>query len=50
MIIHYRTYVQLGITNTFAMINNFYSISNQKKHRFKVLSLSSAVALQKTQT
>ena len=29
MIIHYRTYLQFGITNTFAMLNNFYSISNQ---------------------
>ncbi len=29
MIIHYRTNLQLGVTNTFAMINNFYSISNQ---------------------
>jgi len=29
MIIHYRTYLQNGITNTFAMPNNFYITSNQ---------------------
>jgi len=29
MIIHYRTYLQNGITNTFAMPNNFYHTSNQ---------------------
>jgi len=29
MIIHYRTYLQNGITNTFAMPNNFYNTSKQ---------------------
>jgi len=29
MIIHYRTYLKNGITNTFAMPNNFYITSNQ---------------------
>ena len=29
MIIHYITYLQNGITNTFAMPNNFYHTSNQ---------------------
>ena len=29
MIIHYRTYLQNGITNTFAMPNKFYHTSNQ---------------------
>jgi len=29
MIIHYRTYLQNGITNTFAMPNNLYLICNQ---------------------
>jgi len=29
MIIHYRTYLQNGITNTLAMPNNFYITSNQ---------------------
>jgi len=29
MIIHYRTYLQNGITNTFAMPNNFCHTSNQ---------------------
>jgi len=29
MITHYRTYLQNGITNTFAMPNNFYNSSNQ---------------------
>jgi len=29
MITHYRTYIQNGITNTFAMTNNFYHTCNQ---------------------
>jgi len=29
MIIHYRTYLQNGITNPFAMSNDFYHTSNQ---------------------
>jgi len=29
MIIHYRTYLQNGITNTLAIPNNFYITSNQ---------------------
>ena len=29
VIIHYRRYLQLGITNTFAMPNNFYATKNQ---------------------
>ena len=29
MIIHYRTYLQNGIANIFAMPNNFYHTSNQ---------------------
>jgi len=35
MIIHYRTYLQNGITNTFAMPNNFYHTSNQLQTPFK---------------
>ena len=29
MIIHYRTYLQNGITNTFAMPNNFHNTGSQ---------------------
>jgi len=34
MIIHYRTYLQLGIANTFAKPKNLYSISNQIQRPF----------------
>ena len=34
MIIHYRTYLQNGITNTLAMPNNFYGTSNQIQTQF----------------
>jgi len=34
MIIHYRTYLQNGITNTLAMPNNFYIKSNHIQSPF----------------
>jgi len=44
MIIHYRTYLQNGITNTLAMPNKFYITSNQIQTPFNCLFIHTVIS------